>query len=114
MSRTLTDADVEAIADVVASRLGAPADRWLTVEQVAELLRVSADFVYTHQQLLGVRRLGTGRRAPLRFRHDLVVAGIERLSAPKDARAPRPERRPRGSRRRASQPRLGGLKARPI
>lgn len=113
--RTLTEADLEAIADLVAARLVGPGERWLTVDQVAELLGVSAHFVYTHQRLLGVKRLGEGKRAPLRFRHDLVLAGIERLS--EQAAQPPPARRtraPRPSARRGSRPALGGLKARPI
>jgi hypothetical protein len=113
--RTLTDADLEAIAELVAARLGGAGERWLTVDEVAKLLGVSAHFVYTHQRLLGVKRLGEGKRAPLRFRHDLVLAGIERLSEQDPAHAPAVrERRPRARRRRATRPALGGLKARPI
>jgi hypothetical protein len=112
--RTLTDADIEAIAAVITSRLPTTGERWLTVEQVAELLGVSAHFVYTHQRLLGVRRLGEGRRAPLRFRHDLVQAGIERLSAPAQSAPVAKDRGRRARRSRTSTRALGGLKARPI
>jgi hypothetical protein len=113
--RTLTHADLEAIADLVAAGLRKPGERWLTVDQVADLLGVSAHFVYTHQRLLGVKRLGEGKRAPLRFRHDLVLGGIERLSehgaeSPPVQRA----RAPRASARRVTRPALGGVQARPI
>jgi hypothetical protein len=112
--RNLTDADVDAIATRLAKKLAAPGERWLTTEQVAGLLGVSVDFVYEHQREFGVRRLGAGKRAPLRFRHDLVMEGIDRISgdvAP-PASAPRRRGRPRTSDRRPEI--LGGLKARPV
>lgn len=112
MQRELTDADIEAIADRVAEKLTAP-ERWLTAEQAAELLGVGVDYVYQHQAALGVRRLGDGKRARLRFRADLLTAGIEHMNTVAAAApAPRRRGRPRKAERRTEV--LGGLKARPI
>jgi hypothetical protein len=113
-ARNLTDADVDAIATSIARRLAAPGERWLTTEQVADLLGVSVDFVYEHQRDFGVRRLGDGKRARLRFRHDLVLEGLDRISGNvvPPASAPRRRGRPRTSDRRPEI--LGGLKARPV
>jgi hypothetical protein len=112
-ARNLTDADVDAIATRIARKLAAPGERWLTTDQVAGLLGVSVDFVYEHQRDFGVRRLGDGKRAPLRFRHDLVMEGIDRLSGDVvPPPAPRRRGRPRTSDRRPEI--LGGLKARPV
>lgn len=48
------------------------------VQTVAEYLGVSTDYVYEHADELGVKRLGSGPRAPLRF--DLAKVD-ERLTA---------------------------------
>jgi hypothetical protein len=111
MSRELSDDDVDAIAERVAEKLAAP-ERWLTAEQAAELLGVGVDYVYEHQAALGVRRLGDGKRARLRFRPDLLTAGIEQMNTRAAAPATRRRGRPRKTERRTEV--LGGLRARPV
>jgi len=46
---------------------------WLTVDELAELLAVGRDFVYQHAAELGGRRLGSGAKAPWRFRLEDVL-----------------------------------------
>lgn len=71
-ARTLTAADVEAIADAVADRLQrrdvepAP-DRLLDASEAAARLGVSRDYVYAHAADLGAIRVGDGARPRLRF-----------------------------------------------
>lgn len=47
-------------------------NRLLTVEEVAERLAVSCDYVYRHANQLGAVRLGEGQRQPLRFPANVV------------------------------------------
>lgn len=112
--RQLTDADVEALAARIAELTAPDGERWMTAAQVARLLQVDVAFVYDHQAELGVRRLGAGKRPPLRFRLDLVQEGVEKMDA---ARAkPKPARR-RGRPRKTDAPAanlLGGMRARPV
>lgn len=111
---TLEPADIEAIAQRTAELIGAADDaRWLTVRSVAELLGVGTDFVYEHQVALGARRLTDSKRAPLRFRRDLVLAGIDRLSQPVETPPPARRGRPRKRATRVPGELLGGMKARP-
>jgi hypothetical protein len=49
-------------------------ERWGTVDDVAEMLAMSRDFVYQHAAELGGRKLGTGPKAPWRFRLEDVLA----------------------------------------
>jgi hypothetical protein len=82
------------------------ADRWVPASVVAEHLSCERAWVYDHAGELGGRRLGSGPRARLRFRLDLVD---EALTACSDMRRsaqpsmPMAERNPR----RGSSPGLG-------
>lgn len=46
--------------------------RWVGADVVADHLSVDVSYVYQHATELGARRLGTGPKARLRFRLDLV------------------------------------------
>ena len=56
--------------------------RLLTVEQVAERLGTSTDYVYRNSDRLGAMRLGEGERQPLRF-----PANVVELATAKESRA---------------------------
>lgn len=90
---------LERLADLVAERIlerlerGDPAS-WLTPVELAHMLGVERSFVYEHADELGVRRLGTGPKAPLRFRLDDV---LERTSD--ECHAAEPSRRRKTTRR---------------
>jgi hypothetical protein len=67
--------DSSHLADLIAERLVAHSrerSRWIGADVVAEHLGVDVSFVYEHATELGARRLGTGPKARLRFRLDLV------------------------------------------
>jgi excisionase family DNA binding protein len=49
-------------------------DRWGTVDEVAELLGVSRDFIYQHAAELAGRKIGASPKAPWRFRLEDVLA----------------------------------------
>lgn len=67
-TRTITSADLDAIAAAVAERVKPdPVPQHLTVAQLAERLAVSATWVYENAGALGAVRLGDGKRATLRF-----------------------------------------------
>jgi hypothetical protein len=51
------------------------AGSWLNAAEVAELLRVTREWVYQHADELGAVRLGGGRRPRLRFRRESLVTG---------------------------------------
>jgi hypothetical protein len=53
------------------------ATRYVTAAELAQILGVTRDFVYSHAAELGAVRLGTGPRARLRFDPESVV---ERLT----------------------------------
>jgi excisionase family DNA binding protein len=68
--------------------------RYMTTAEVADLLRVSPDYVRAHAAELGGIRLGQ-RGGPLRFERDRVVAAMERrrLGVPRGRRRPGPKRK---------------------
>lgn len=81
-ARVLDEGSIEAIARRVAELIGARgpagARELLTARQVAERFGVSRAWVYEHAGQLGAIRLGTGKRARLRFDAHVV---LERLQA---------------------------------
>ncbi len=74
---SLTDEDLDALADRVAERLGRRRLGLVTVDELADELRLDASWVYEHQIELGAIRLGPGSRAPLRFNLDHVCKLLE-------------------------------------
>lgn len=105
-ARTLTDADVDAIAAALERRLapklepaGPPARIGLIdAAEAARRLGVGRQFVYDHADELGVVRLTEGARPRLRFDAELVERLRQRRAAPPEATRP-PARRPRARRR---------------
>lgn len=67
----LDDDDIEAIANRVAEKLRPRADGLVGVQDVARALGMSRGWVYRNADVLGARRIGAGRKPPLRF--DLAV-----------------------------------------
>ena len=57
---------------------GDPSDGYLDSKQVARMVGVSVDWVYRHKEELGGFPIGDGQKPRLRFRMNLVEAGIER------------------------------------
>lgn len=55
------------VAEILRSESSPPAEKWLTAADVAARYSVSRTWVYDNAELLGVVRLGTGRKARLRF-----------------------------------------------
>jgi hypothetical protein len=96
----LAPADIEAIIEALApwlasllrdSVLDGP-QRYVDAAAVAARFGVERDWVYAHKDELGALRLGTGRRARLRFDLTRVAAALEPgdfAAAP--TRAPRPK-----------------------
>ena len=78
---------------------------WLDPDGVARLLGVERDFVYEHATMLGVRRLGTGPKARLRFRLEDVEAALPSLRSKGSSSALPPAVKPKVSRQ--SQSGLG-------
>ena len=79
-ARTLTAADVEAIARRVADLLAETAPshpHLLDAGALADLLGVTRSFVYEHADDLGAIRLGDGTRARLRFDPATARAALE-------------------------------------
>ena len=110
-SRSLTDADVEAIAAAVADRLGAlAAPRLLDARGLAEVLGVEASWVREHADRLGALRLGEGPRPRLRFHPERALEAAARLrserSLPPDPPPPRRSRRRRAPSSSSSAPLL--------
>lgn len=63
------------LAELSTERLDARSrkrSRWVGADVVADHLSVDVSYVYQHATELGARRLGTGPKARLRFRLDLV------------------------------------------
>lgn len=100
MSATpLNEELVEAIALRVAELLDAGRPRrMLKVDEVADLLRVTPEWVYEHADELGVIRLGDGERGRLRFDEETV----------RSAYASRGKSKPV---RRKSRPRRGSVRS---
>ena len=99
--RTLSDADIERIAQRTAelvARAGGGGCRIVDVATVARELGVSVDYVYEHQRELGAMRLGRGPKASLRF----DLAAIMRSLRPSDEPAA-PRRWPAGRKHRSGE-----------
>lgn len=111
MRRTLTDADVDAIARRVAELLGphgaggAGDSSALTVKEVAERLGVNPSFVYANARELGGYKLSDSPRA--RWRFDATRLPAVDNVRPQEAKRARRRRRPRDAR--PSDPTFGGL-----
>lgn len=100
----LSDEDLDAIADRVADRMGRRRLGLATADELADELRVEVGWVYEHQAELGAIRLGSGKRAPLRFNLDRVRALLDDGAlGPNVEHAPRPTGRPSGSGRAKSR-----------
>lgn len=87
-ARSLTVADVEAVAEATARKVIAivspPEPTTFALVGARELARelgVSVDYVYSHASELGGMRLGSGRRARIRFDLDRARRALE---APRD------------------------------
>jgi hypothetical protein len=83
-ARRLTVADVEAIAEATARKVveivSPPAGTTyalLSARELARELGVSLDYVYSHAGELGGMRLGSGRRARIRFDLDRARRALE-------------------------------------
>lgn len=118
MSRTLTDADVEAIAARVVQMLDRPppaAEAMVGVAELARLLDVSRGFIYAHADDLGVVRMGKGTRARLRFDPEVARTRLAALAeTPESARAHGgPPGRARRTRRAALPPGVTLIQGRP-
>jgi predicted DNA-binding transcriptional regulator AlpA len=80
----LSPESIDALADALASRFEspeAPPRRLLDARQVAQLLGVSREWVYDHQDELGVQRLATDettQRPRLRFDAERVESWLTR------------------------------------
>jgi hypothetical protein len=100
--RTLTEADVDAVANRVVKLLAAaapgPTAIYLDTPGVAALYDVSEHWVRSHAAELGAIRVGHPRNGPLRFRADRVTAAMEarQVSAPPPGVDPRRPGQARG------------------
>ena len=82
--RTLTDADVEALAARIAAlaALAAVPRGLVTVRELAGILGVDVGYVYDHKAELGALRLpGAGDRPPIRFDVDRTLRLVAESSA---------------------------------
>jgi hypothetical protein len=79
IGRALSDEDIEAIAERVAAKIGAPARTFalLDARELADQLGVSVDYVYRHKVELGAMALGDGPRARLKFDVDRARQVLE-------------------------------------
>jgi hypothetical protein len=91
--RLLTVADVDAIAEATARRVveivAPPAATTFALVGARELARelgVSLDYVYSHATELGGMRLGSGRRARIRFDLDRARRALETPRQPSKGR----------------------------
>jgi hypothetical protein len=103
----LTDAQLEALAELVAGRLvellhdrPTGPEPLIDAAEVARRFGVTRSWVYDHAGPLGAVRLGNGPRARLRFDPGAVALALKRADEPMDP--PPPRRRVR--RRRQPQP----------
>jgi len=81
----LSEQQLDRLADRVAIRLAAARPQvkpMLTVEDICTTFQVSRAWVYENAGLLGGFKLGSGRRAPLRFDSDRVRAMLKPLAPP--------------------------------
>jgi len=79
--RTLTEADVEALAARVAALAAIPRGL-VTVRELAGILGVDVGYVYDHKAELGALRLpGGGDRPPIRFDVDRTLRMVAASSA---------------------------------
>jgi hypothetical protein len=106
-SRTLSDADVDAIAFRVAEVLGRAATESVLVDaaEAASILFVDRGYVYRHAAKLGAVKLGDGPRARLRFP---IARLVEMASTRSESRESPP---PSAPQRRRSRRARGGLTA---
>ena len=88
-NRLLTVADVEAIAEATARRVveivtprTASTFALVGARELARELGVSLDYVYSHSAELGGMRLGSGRRARIRFDLDRARLALETPQQP--------------------------------
>jgi len=98
-ARPLTVADVEAIAEATARRVveivnppAATTFALVSARELARELHVSLDYVYSHAAELGGMRLGSGRRARIRFDLDRARRALESPRKPHPAEASRRSR----------------------
>ena len=86
--RTLTNSDVEAIADALARKVAEIVDARSTTfglvdaRELAEELGVSIDYVYAHAAELGAMRLGSGPKARIRFDLDGARQALRHAATP--------------------------------
>jgi hypothetical protein len=86
-----TDHHATRLADLIVERLETrhlDPPRWVGADRVADHLGVEVSYVYEHANELDARRLGSGPRARLRVRLDLVDAAL--LRKDRAAEPPRP------------------------
>jgi hypothetical protein len=100
--RTLSTADVEAVADAILDRLDERRIGPLYVDaaEAARTLSVSVDYVREHAAELGGQRVGSGPRAPLRFEVRALAESLTPCSASRgtegtDTRTGKPKARRR-------------------
>lgn len=110
----LDNADIEAIADRVVQKLsGRRAPRALVdARALADELGVDRDWVYAHSEELGVIRLGTGPKAPLRFDVQRARDALTAMNTDGSQTAPEPP--PRRASRAGSASGLKRIRERPI
>jgi hypothetical protein len=91
--RTLTDADVTAIADAVVERMAGRAStpELVDVATIARRFGLSTAYVYDHAAELGAVRIGGGTRPRLRFDPSVVA---ERIGTPCSASSTSQSRKP--------------------
>src|SRR5262249_10023437 len=96
-----SEADVlEQLAELIVERLRRmPPRRLLTVAEVADYLAVDTSFVYMHADELGAERLGSGPKAPLRFRLEKVDHGLNSCCSSRGSLAEEAPATPRKRRR---------------
>jgi hypothetical protein len=76
------------VAELLRSESSGSADQWMTAADIAKQYAVSRAWVYENAESLGVVRLGTGKKARLRFDPARVREQLE-----SEGREARPSRR---------------------
>jgi hypothetical protein len=97
----LAPESVEAIAQRVTELLRTDpiGEEWVDASQIAPMFSVSRDYIYQHADELGVRRLGSGPKARLRFNPEIVADRLAPRPHPvtdPHRTKPRPRRRQSG------------------